>query len=154
MSMNSNGTELEQVVQSQSSLLNIYFLLSGFQSLLLLMHFRYCPNTCSRYTQAWHRTSERSHMWRTTFVIGTSQLLSETEIAPKSPFLCVNRSPSVQYGFPAGARAIRDSMNIALSLTREKCYHIWNGYLYFLNWFSITNQEQEFPLTNCLHQVN
>ena len=90
-----------------------------------------------------HRTSERSHMWRTTFVIGTSQLLSETEIAPKSPFLCVNRSPSVQYGFPAGARAIRDSMNIVLSLTREKCYHIWNGYLYFLNWFSITNQEQD-----------
>ena len=116
---------------------------SGFQSLLLLMHFRYCPNTCSSYTQAWQRTSERSHMWRTTFVIGTSQLLSETEIAPKSPFLCVNRSPSVPYGFPAGARAIRDSMNIAFSLTREKCYHIWNGYLYFLNWFSITNQEQD-----------
>ena len=37
--------------------------------------------------------------------------------------------------FGAGARAIRDSMNIALSLTHEKCYHIWNGYLYFLNWF-------------------
>ena len=39
-----------------------------------------------------------------------AQLCSITEIAPKSPFLCVNRNP-IQYGFPAGAKAMRYSMN-------------------------------------------
>ena len=75
-SMNGNRTELEQVVQShtsniaperlaervwctksQSSLLNIYFRLSGFQSSLLLIHFCYGPNTCLHYTQEWYRIS-------------------------------------------------------------------------------------------------
>ena len=75
-SMTSNRTELEQVVQShtsnipperlaervwciksQSSLLNIYFRLSGFQSSLLLIHFCYGPNTCLHYTQEWYRIS-------------------------------------------------------------------------------------------------
>ena len=39
-----------------------------------------------------------------------AQLCSITEIAPKSPFLCVNRNP-IQYGFPASAKAMRYSMN-------------------------------------------
>ena len=75
-SMNGNRTELEQVVQShtsniaperlaergwctksQSSLLNIYFRVSGFQSSLLLIHFCYGPNTCLHYTQEWYRIS-------------------------------------------------------------------------------------------------
>ena len=43
--------------KSQSSLLNIYFRFSGFQSLLLLIHFRCFPNTCSHCTKVWHRTS-------------------------------------------------------------------------------------------------
>ena len=74
--MNGNRTELEQVVQShtsnitperltervwctksQSSLLNIYFRLSGFQSSLLLIYFCYGPNTCLHYTQEWYRIS-------------------------------------------------------------------------------------------------
>ena len=72
-SVNSNGTKLEQVVhthrtscrgsrprgrwtKSQSSILNIYFRLRGFQSLFPLLHFRYGPNTCSQYTKVWHRT--------------------------------------------------------------------------------------------------
>ena len=38
-------------------LVKIYFRLSRFQSLLLLIHFRYDPNTCSHYTKVWHRTS-------------------------------------------------------------------------------------------------
>ena len=42
-----------------------------------------------------------------TLEIGAAQLRSVTEIAPKSPFLCVNRSPSVPYGFSAGAKALR-----------------------------------------------
>ena len=32
-----------------SSLMNIYFRLSGFQSSFLLIHFRYRPKTCPRY---------------------------------------------------------------------------------------------------------
>lgn len=41
---------------SQSSLLNIYLRLRGFQSLLLLIHFRYGPITCSHWIKVWHRT--------------------------------------------------------------------------------------------------
>ena len=61
-----DNTELEQVVhahlpkrvrdsKSQSSPLNVYFLLGGFQSSLLLMYFLYCPNTCSHFTEVWLR---------------------------------------------------------------------------------------------------
>ena len=76
MNGNYNRTELEQVVQShtsniaperlavrvwctksQSSLLNIYFRLSGFQSSLLRIHFCYGRNTCLHYTQEWYRIS-------------------------------------------------------------------------------------------------
>ena len=45
-----------------------------------------------------------------TLEIGAGQLRSVKEIAPKSPFLCVNRSP-IQYGFCAGAKAFRYSVN-------------------------------------------
>ena len=38
--------------------------------------------------------------------IGAAQLCSVTEIAPKTPFLCVNRS-SIRYVFHAGPRAIQ-----------------------------------------------
>ena len=42
----------------QSSLLNIFFHLWGFQSLLPLIHFPYPygSNTCSQCTKMWHRT--------------------------------------------------------------------------------------------------
>ena len=43
----------------QSLLLNIYFHISGFQSSLLLIHFRYGPNTCSNFTTGCHRTYSR-----------------------------------------------------------------------------------------------
>ena len=46
-----------------------------------------------------------SDMRRSTSEIGAAQLRSVTEIAPKSPFLYVNRSP-IRYGFHIGARAI------------------------------------------------
>ena len=52
-------------------------------------------------------------MLRSALEICAAQLRSVTEIAPKSPFLCVNRSP-IQYGFRAGAKAIRYSVNIIL----------------------------------------
>ena len=51
-----------------------------------------------------------SDMWLSTLEIGAAQLRTVTEIAPKSPFLCVNRSP-IRYGFRAGAKAVRYYMN-------------------------------------------
>ena len=44
---------------------------------------------------------------------GAVQLRSLTKIAPKSPFLCVNRIP-IWYGFRASTKAIWKSGNIAL----------------------------------------
>ena len=46
------------------------------------------------------------------FEISATQLRFLTEIPLKSPFFCVNRSP-MAYGFSAGARAIRYTVNIA-----------------------------------------
>ena len=40
----------------QSSLLNIYFRLSGFRPSLLLIYFRDGPNRCSHCTEVWHKT--------------------------------------------------------------------------------------------------
>ena len=66
-SVNNYGPVMDQVVHAsrlaerawcskpQSSLLNIYFRLGGFQSSPLLIHFRYYPNTCSR-SKVRHRT--------------------------------------------------------------------------------------------------
>ena len=45
--------------------------------------------------------------------MGAAQILSVTEIAPKSRFLCVNRSP-IRYGFRAGAEANQHSVTLAL----------------------------------------
>ena len=42
-----------------------------------------------------------------------AQLCYVTEIAPKSPFLCVNRSPN-RYDFSGGAKTILHNVNIAL----------------------------------------
>ena len=63
---------------------NIYFHLSGFQSSLLFIHFHYGPaNTHWRCAIVWHRCYCDAPL---------SRLCSITEIVPKSPFLCVNRS--------------------------------------------------------------
>ena len=51
-----------------------------------------------------------SDMWLFTLEISAAQLRSVTEIAPKSPFLRVNRSP-IRYGFCASAKAIQYSVN-------------------------------------------
>ena len=133
-SINSNGTELEQVVhtnwtlsscwsgwlrelwwtKSQSSLLNIYFRLSGLQPSLLLIHFRYCSDTCSHFTlhhrtyTIWNAPFSRS-AWRIFLLCNRNR----TEI---TSFLCVNGSPIwyQQYGFRDGARAsILYSVSIA-----------------------------------------
>ena len=46
-----------------------------------------------------------------TLEIRAEQLRPVTEITPPQPFLCLNRSP-IRYGFRAGAKAIRYSLNI------------------------------------------
>ena len=48
---------------------------------------------------------------------GAAQPRSVTEIAPKSPFLCVKRSP-IQYEFRAGAKAIQQCKH-SLKLTKK-----------------------------------
>ena len=86
-------------IKSQSSLLKIYFHL--FTSATNRIHF----------TQALHRSFAQN--LSVIFEIGEAQLSSVTEIALKSSFLCVNRSPT-RYGFRAGARVIQYYVNIAL----------------------------------------
>ena len=78
--------------KSQSSLLIIYFRSSGFQSSLLLIHFRYGPNTCSYYTEVWHRTYPIWDAWLSRSARGNFTPLQ------KSPFLGVNTSP-MRYNF-------------------------------------------------------
>ena len=46
-----------------------------------------------------------SYTWLFSLELGTAQLRPGTEIAPKSPFLCMNRRP-IRYGFHASAKAI------------------------------------------------
>ena len=53
-------------------------------------------------------------IWLSTLEIDAAQLRSVTEIAPKSPFLRLNRSP-ILYSFRAVAKAIRHSVNIFLN---------------------------------------
>ena len=94
--------------KSQSSPLNIYFRFSGFQSLLLLIHFRYGPNTCSHCTKVWHRTSpicdaQVSRAAQRSFALNSAEITVP---------ICMNRSP-IQYGFCDGVKAIWYSANIA-----------------------------------------
>ena len=69
-----------------------------------------------------------SDMWRSTFKDrrGVAQLRAVKEIAPKSPFWCVNRSP-LRYGFRVGARAVGYRVTIASvllhSATRQLNFH-------------------------------
>ena len=125
-SVNNNAAELGQVVhtyrttrrsgwprgvwwtKSQSSFRNIYFRLSGFQASFLFFHFRYGPNTCSHCTKC--ATEPIRYVTLLAFETGAA-LRSVAEIAPKSPFLCVNRS-TIRYGFRSGVKASRYSVNI------------------------------------------
>ena len=52
-----------------------------------------------------HRSEAQnlSDMKHSTFEIGAAQLCDVSEIAPKSPFSCVKRSP-IRYDFRAGAK--------------------------------------------------
>ena len=93
--------------KSQSSLLNIYFLLSGFQSSLLYHSLL----LGSKYLLMLHQsvTQNPSNKWSSTFEFSAVQLCSIfTEIMAKSLLSCVNRS-NTRYSFRAGARTIRYS---------------------------------------------
>ena len=50
------GALAESVWSLNSSLVNIYFRFSEFQSSLLLIYFRDGPNRCSHCTKLWYRT--------------------------------------------------------------------------------------------------
>ena len=69
-------------------------------------------------------TKNGRNLWRPSFKIGWAQLLSATEIVPKSRSLRVKRSPirywfrvgtrAIRYWFRVGTRAIRYRVNVAL----------------------------------------
>ena len=87
----------------QSSFMNIYFRLSGFQASLLLIYFPDGPKRCSHCTKPIRYVTPHFRDRRS--------VASVTGIAPPQPFLSVNRNPS-RYDFRGGA--IRYSVNIAL----------------------------------------
>ena len=88
-------------IRFQSSLLKIYFRLSGFQASLLLIYFRDVPNITLRQRMA------QNHPICDT-------LLSR-------PFLFLNRSP-IQYDFRGGKKAIRNSVNKAFVSLKVMLY--------------------------------
>ena len=92
-------TERIWCTQFQSSLLNIYSSPSGFQSSLLLIHFRYGLTTPK---------SDTEPIRHVTFHFrdrcGAASLRHKNR-APQ-PFLCVNRRP-IRSDFRGGAKAIR-----------------------------------------------
>ena len=107
-----------------SSLLNIYFRLSGSYSF-----------TSAEQVFTLHRSVAQnlSDMWRSTFEIGSAQLRFVTEIAPLEQFLCVNRSP-IRYDFRGGAKAIRCSVNTTLMTTCIYNALFFHSALIYLSW--------------------
>ena len=104
--------------QSQSSLLKIYFRVSGFQSSFLLIHFRYRTECLITLQQS--VAQNLSDMWRSTFQRRRVAFLRYRNRAEKLlPFLCVNRIP-VRFDFKrrAGARAVWYSENRPLGKLR------------------------------------
>ena len=85
----------QEGLANQIPVLTLKYLLPSQWVLVLSPHI---PNKCSHYTKVWHRTY--LIMYHSTFEIVTLQLCSVTEIRPKSPFLCVNRS-ATRYDFCA-----------------------------------------------------
>ena len=61
-------------------------------------------------------------MWHSTLEMGAAYLRSVTEIAPKSPFLCLNKSP-MRYGFRARLRVVPHfSSGIVERTKRERAW--------------------------------
>ena len=103
--------ERDWCIKIQSSLLQIYFRLSGFQSSILLIYFREGSIRCSHCTKVRQKKTIR-YVTLHFRDLRDAASLAVTEIALLQPFLCVNRSP-VQYDFHGGAKASRYCVNIA-----------------------------------------
>ena len=73
-------------LDSSYSLLNVYFRLIWFKSLLLLIYLHYVPNNLSR---GGYMYKNLSNMWRSRVKICLAQLHSVTEMALKSLFCLV-----------------------------------------------------------------
>ena len=114
------GTEMEQVVRThrtsrRSGLprgvgeLNprphswIFTFVSVDSSLRSYLYTSGTVHTCSHCTDQ-SETTNLSDKWRSFFEIGATQFRSVTEITPKSPFLCMERSPT-RCCFHTGAKA-------------------------------------------------
>ena len=134
LSMNSNATELKQVLPTHILLTScrsswprgvcfslslnpnphswkIYFRVSGFQSSFLLIHFRHLTECLITLQQS--VAQDLSDIWRSTFQRRRVAFLRYRNRAEKLlPFLCVNRIP-VRFDFKrrAGARAVWYSEN-------------------------------------------
>ena len=80
-----------------------------------LLPVAFCANTKNYQEEEYEHLSD---MWLSTLEISAVQLRSVTEIAPESPFLCVNRIP-IRYGFRTGGNAIRYGVNIAFNIGRR-----------------------------------
>ena len=152
--MNNNSTELEQVVHTHRiSCLSSWPIGFGplnpnppseylppsqrFHSLLLLIHFRYGPNTCSNYTKVWHTTypicgPPLSRPERRSF-----SLLQRC--VPKSPFLHVKRSP-IRSGTGTSATVI----------SSHKRVYVYSLTLWINQWilFLVSNQSIEIQDTH------
>ena len=87
--------------------LYLYHFLSYVQTILESFSWQSC-------SVLYEHLSNKKSMWLSPLKISAAQLRSVTEIAPKSPFLYVNRS-LVRYGFRACAKAIWYIVNIALA---------------------------------------
>ena len=106
--------------KSQSSLLNIYFRLGGFQSSLLLIHFWYSLSNC---------------FYCSTLEIDAAQLRSVAEIARKSSLLCVNRIP-IRYD-----RDFAPAQELSgLSWTYKASYYYDNLFCFMLNIYQFCAQ--------------
>ena len=126
--MNSNGTELERVVHThrtgavgREGLVNwIPFLAPQYilpSQWISVVAPTYSLPLRSEYLFTLRQTVAQnlSDIWRSTLEIGAAHLRSVTEIALKSPFSCVNRSP-IWYDSRALARAILCNENFIFFL--------------------------------------
>ena len=109
--MSARLAERDWCIKIQSSLLQIYFRLSGFQSSILLIYFREGSIRCSHCTKVRQKKTIRYVTLHFRDLRGAASL-AVTEIALLQPFLYVNRSP-VQYDFHGGSKAIRYCVNMA-----------------------------------------
>lgn len=125
--MNSNSTELEQVIhkrqtsdwsslmhKSRSSISEFYLCLNGFQSSFLLIYFGYSLNT-SR-----HKVLQKPFQYVTIYFqdLRGATLLWYIKIALKLLFLWAMRSPAIWCTFHVGPRAISCHGNASLWWTR------------------------------------